>query len=229
MRLTPAVAAVLAFTGLSVMCGIGVHLVAELAALGWRADAGLIFSAHHIPLGILALLAFVALALGASPAAAKAFSGRGGARLFVLALLVEFVVFATTEAGEGLPIQSGDVGLAMIAAVVASALGALLIARYEARVIEVLAELFVIVPVAARPAAAASWQRIDAHVRVWRARALVFAASRRPPPSSLVIRPFVADNESQEIGRDLIFSGAPPRHAGRCIEHRARARRPVRC
>jgi hypothetical protein len=186
MRLTPRTAAVLGFAGLSVLSGIGVHLVSELVGLGWRADATLIFSARHIPLGILGLAAIVALCMSASVSAVRAFRGHNAPRFFVLALLTELVVFATTQAGEGLPIQSGDLGLAIVAALVASVAGALLVARYKAQVIEALSELFVLfLAPAAHPAAAQSWKRIDAHVRVWRPRAIVFAASRRPPPQLL--------------------------------------------
>src|SRR5271169_4874065 len=182
MRLTPRVRAVLGLAGLSILCGIGVHLIAELAALGWR-DAGLIFSARHIPLGLLGLAALAAVA---SVGLTGAGAGRGyhvaeiirslpdggaGLRFFLITFCGQFLVFGLTEAGEGLPIQTGDLAAAIVAALFASALGALLVARYKARVIEAFVDLFVVILAAAQPAQAAqSWKRIDAHVRVWRTR-----------------------------------------------------------
>jgi hypothetical protein len=206
MSLSPRVKAFFGLAGLSIFCGIAVHLVAELAALGRDGDASLIFSARHIPLALLALASLGAVALAALPGRPR-LPACGGLRLFLVTFSTQFLVFSLTEAGEGLPVQAGDLGLALVAALAASVLGALLVVRYEARVLAAVAELFVAIVAACKPQAAAqSWKRADAHVRVWRSRAVVFVASLRPPPSALVIEPLIVIERSQEYeGVSTIF------------------------
>jgi len=240
MRLSLRTRAILGLAGLSVLCGIGVHLIAELAGLGWR-DADLIFSARHIPLAVLAVAALAAVGsvgfAGSGPGGSdriasivRSLPGPGGElRFFLVTFCTQFIVFGLTEAGEGLPIQAGDLGPAIVAALFASALGALLVARYKARVIEAVVELFVVILAAVKPAAGAqSWKRIDAHVRVWRSRAVTFAASRRPPPFVPVIDPYVTKHRSQELhGVQSIFAHT----RARCghIDRRACSRYSVSC
>lgn len=189
----------MAFAALVALCGVGIHLLAELVGLGWRADDDLVLSVHHIPLGLLAVTALGALiTVGVAVARhpkRKGFiegivralpDGGCGWRFLSLAFVSQFFVFAVTEAGEGLPIQSGDLALSVVAALCASLIGALLVWRYQRRVIEAISELvLVLVAVSALSNTAQTWKRNEAHVRVWRCRAVVFAGSRRPPPRLL--------------------------------------------
>jgi hypothetical protein len=209
VRVRTQCAAYVLFASLAALCGIGVHLIAELAGLGWQGDAALIFSARHIPLGLLALTAAIALGSvirlaprSGKDAIAKIVAalpdGGYGPRFVGLAFAAQFLVFGITEGGEGLPVAAGDIGLAIAAALCASAVGALLVARYQRRVIEALAQLFVIFLSLLAPITSTSWQRIDAHVRVWRCRAWIFAASRRPPPVAPLINHFITEIRSQE-------------------------------
>jgi len=191
----------LLFGALVVLSGISVHLISELAGLGWRADAELIVSPHHIPLALLALAALGALgAVGYGVARhpnrnaaiadiTRALPDGGcGPRFLSLAFAGQFFVFAVTQAGEGVPIDRGDFGLAVVAALLASVIGALLVARSQRRLIEALGQLLVVlIAAAALPRAAQSWKQSGARVRVWRCRSIIFAGSRRPPPSALLI------------------------------------------
>lgn len=71
VRLSARTAGRIVFLALVTVCGIAVHLVSELASLGWRGDADLIVSPRHIPLAILATIAFVGLgAVGVRTASA---------------------------------------------------------------------------------------------------------------------------------------------------------------
>ena len=181
------------------LCGIGVHLVAELAGLGWRADAELIFSAHHIPLGLLAVAALGALvAVGADVARrpnrdaaivqiVRALPGSGqGLRFLSLAFAAQFFVFGVTEAGEGAPVPAGDLCAAVVAALCASVIGSLLVWRSQPRLLAVISGLVVrFIGTAASPVSSRQARRRAAHLRVRRCRALVFASSRRPPPLTL--------------------------------------------
>jgi hypothetical protein len=213
----------LLFAALVTLCGIGVHLVAELAGLGWRLDSQLVFSRHHIPLGILAVGAIGALVAVAYTAARQpdrtAFADRivralpdggCGARFLSLAFASQIGVFAVTEAGEGLPVQAGDVSLAIVAAVCAGAIGAVLVLRAQRRIVEAVGRLIVIfIDPAALPRAAQSWKHVEARVRVGRCRSIVFAGSRRPPPAALVIEPFLAFFGSQETAGVHLFISRP--------------------
>jgi hypothetical protein len=212
MQLKPRTAAHVAFAATVTLCGIGVHLVAEFAGLGWRADAELIFSAHHIPLGLLAFASLIALgSVGVTvvrrPVGADAIGeivralpdGGCGWRFLSLAFAAELFVFGVTEAGEGVPIQAGDLGFGLVAALCASALGALLVWRFQCRILQAIGDLVVLfIAIAGVPTTVQSGRRIEAHTRVWRCRALVFAGSRRPPPCAPAITPSRTRNRSQE-------------------------------
>jgi hypothetical protein len=200
-QLRGSAAARLLFAALVVLSGISVHLISEFAGLGWRADSQLIFSAHHIPLALLALASLGALGavgygIARRPDRKAAIAqivralpdGGCGWRFLSLAFAGQIAVFAITQAGEGTPIGRGDFVLALIAAIVSSAIGALLVSRSQRRLIEALGELLVIfIAAAALPRAAQSWKQVGAHVRVRHCRSIVFAGSRRPPPSALLI------------------------------------------
>ncbi len=183
----------LAFGAFATLCGVAVHLFAELFSLGWTGDAALVLSSRHAGLGLLALAALATLvaaacsARRAGPTAPGALLSRlkpsADVRFVALALGVQLFVFASTEIGEGAPLGAGDVGLGLVAALLASAAGAYLVARFHARVLEVLAVTFVFCSPALTHDRSDSWQRLDAHVRVWRTRAITFSASLRPPPA----------------------------------------------
>ena len=142
-------ASLVAFAALSVLCGVGAHLVAELASLGAAADARLIFSARHVPLGLLTLAALVTLVRG-GPATARPTAClcgervcRCASRLLPLAFVAQSVVCVTTQLGEGTPIETGDLTVGILAALLAGALGALVIVFAQPRIVGALAELFV--------------------------------------------------------------------------------------
>jgi hypothetical protein len=216
-----------AFAALSVLCGIGAHLASELASLGPAADGHLIFSARHVPLGLLTLASLIAFALAdrrrdAHSCLCDERVCRCAGRFLPLAFAAQFLVCATTQLGEGTPIEAGDLTVGIIAALVTGALGALVIVFARRRFVGALAELFVVLLARALPAAASSWQHISAHVRVWRHRAVVFAGSRRPPPFALVIPPLVASYRSQEFEGAYFVFGALARFVRHCCERCAR-------
>jgi hypothetical protein len=195
-----AASARLLFAALVVLSGVGVHLISELFGLGLRADAALIVSARHVPLGLVTLAALVALgaagcAIAGHPNRKAAVAdmmrslpgGGRGLRFLTVAFTGELFTFALTEGIEGAPIDRGDFGLAILAALVASVIVALLLSWSQRRLIACLGELLVLLTGAALPAAAQSWKHVGAQARIRRCRSIVFAGSRRPPPSALLI------------------------------------------
>ncbi len=179
-----------AFGAFATLCGIATHLVAELTALGWRADASLVVSPRHAGLAVLATASL--LVLGLSAWSVRTAGARGvlrrlrppaDARFVALAFAVQLFVFGCTEFVEGTPLDAGDLGMGLLGALLASAAGAYLVARFHSRVLEALALTFAFLSPALTHGQCASWQRSDAHVRVWRPRALTFSASSRPPPA----------------------------------------------
>lgn len=178
----------LAFAALAVLCGIGAHLVAELASLGLSADGRLIFSARHIPLALLAagglfVLGYAARRLGRTPA----WTSRQAAHLLPVAFVAQLAVCAVTQLGEGAPIESGDITAGVVAALLAGALGALAAVFGQRRLVGALCSLFVLLAARIFPREACSWEHFGALVRTPRPRALTFAGSRRPPPVAPVI------------------------------------------
>jgi hypothetical protein len=211
-------ASLVAFAALSVLCGIGAHLVAELASLGPTADGHLIFSARHVPLGLLTLAALIALVVAARQCHVHAcLCGervcRCASRLLPLAFVAQSVVCVTTQLGEGTPIEAGDLTVGVLAALLAGGLGALVIVFAQRRLVGALAELFVRLVAQALPRDASSWEHIGTLVRIRRRRALTFAASRRPPPVILLTNPI--STFVQESHRALRFQGAPRRALSR--------------
>jgi hypothetical protein len=207
----------LLFAALATACGIVVHLIAEFAGLGWRADAQLIFSARHLAIALLgtcSVMTLVGLAVSMArgpgrrerlAAIARALPDGGcGPRFLAIAFAAQLFVFAVTQAGEGVPIHAGDLGAATIAALFASALGALFGVRFGCRLIEALGTLFIVLLALASPHAAASWKRLAARVRIRRARRIVFAGSRRPPPGTAVITSISSAHRSQESLRVFV-------------------------
>ncbi|HEY1654588.1 MAG TPA: hypothetical protein VGF86_05715 [Candidatus Tumulicola sp.] len=145
--------AVLLYLALSVPFGIAVHLGSELAGLGRDAD-DLAFSPIH---GYLLLIALAAagtfLVAGGFFAGsherrrrmrllvrALPFGGRGPMFLAFSASL-QFGFFLVTQLGEGCPLCRGDMAMGIVAALIASAIGAALIAAFGRGIARIVAAL----------------------------------------------------------------------------------------
>jgi hypothetical protein len=137
--------ALLLYFAMSVPFGIAVHIGAEFAGLGRDAD-DLAFSPLHGYLLAIAVAAFaVFLTAGgffvsrserrrriALLAHALPFEGRGPLFL-ALSAAFQFGFFAVTQIGEGCPLCGGDALVGVLAAIVASVLGAFLLAALRTR------------------------------------------------------------------------------------------------
>lgn len=142
--------ALLAYLSLCVPLGIAAHLGAEFAGLGRDAD-DVAFSARHLYLLVLAVAAFAGflVAVGAfgrsaerrrrAGLIARALPLRGsGPGFLALSAAVQFGFFLLTQFGEGCPLCRGDLGIGMLAALLASVAGACVLAalrRHVARAI----------------------------------------------------------------------------------------------
>ncbi len=152
MRPIPAcrrtVVATLVFVAFTTLFGIVVHLVAELAGLGWHDGVRLLLSPRHGYLAVLALLASGSLfaALSSLPRgsrrarvawliAAHPLKGEG-AGFAVASFTAQFAFFGITEISEGSPLGSGDVVVGILAAVGAAALGAILVSLGKRRMLD---------------------------------------------------------------------------------------------
>jgi hypothetical protein len=134
-----------AFVAFTVPFGIGAHLFAELAGLGWHDDAEIAFSGRHLYLAVIAVATFVALLamLRGIPrdgrrrtigqlVAALPFGG-SGVRFALLSFALQFGFFAVTQIGEGCPLCGGDVFVGLLAAALAAIVGALAISFGKVR------------------------------------------------------------------------------------------------
>jgi len=139
--------ALVLYFALCVPFGIAVHVGSEFAGLG--RDAGdLAFSALHAYLAVLAAGALAAfLCAGGFFAgnaerrrrlglmtAALPFRARG-LRFAALSAAMQFGFFAITQFGEGCPLCKGDLVVGLVAAVVASAIGAVAIAAVRRQIV----------------------------------------------------------------------------------------------
>ncbi|HEY3676463.1 MAG TPA: hypothetical protein VGK84_10780 [Candidatus Tumulicola sp.] len=129
--------AALAYLALSVPFGIAVHIGSEFAGLGRDADE-LSFSPLHAYLAVLAIVSIVGfcrwsgvLTGGPGPrrrvaqmADALPFRGRGP-KFFAFSAALQFGFFLITQLGEGCPLCHGDAAVGVMAALVASLVGAL--------------------------------------------------------------------------------------------------------
>lgn len=143
--------ALLLYSSLSVPFGIAVHLGSEFAGLGRDAD-DLAFSALH---AYLALIAVAALALFA--VAAGFFTGAGerrrrialmiralpyqgrGVGFFAFSAALQFGFFLVTQIGEGCPLCRGDFLVGVVAAVVASVVGAFALVAFSKELVRAIA------------------------------------------------------------------------------------------
>jgi hypothetical protein len=140
------------YLAMTVPFGIAVHLGSEFAGLGRDAD-DLAFSPLH---GYLALLAVVAagifLVAGGFFASraertrrisllthALPFRGRGPA-FIAFSAAIQFAFFVTTQLGEGCPLCHGDIFVGILAALVASILGACVLSALRTRLVSILIE-----------------------------------------------------------------------------------------
>jgi hypothetical protein len=191
--------AYIVFAALTVPFGIAAHLLAELAGLGYHDDAELVFSAQHWYLAALAAASLASLLglVGMIPhadrrrivaclAADLPFAGQG-CRFFALSFSAQFGFFIITQYAEGDPLRGGNLGIGLIAAFIASAIGSLVITLCKARILRVAVDLFFFITVQIRDiAACAARYRIDANVRVWRSGAFTRVFFSRPPPYTLL-------------------------------------------
>jgi hypothetical protein len=128
--------AALAYCALSVPFGIAVHIGSEFAGLGRDAD-DLAFSPLHAYLAVLAIVSIVGFCrwsriFTGGPAVrrrialmadALPFHGHGP-KFFLFSAALQFGFFVTTQLGEGCPMCRGDAIVGVIAALVASVIGA---------------------------------------------------------------------------------------------------------
>jgi hypothetical protein len=139
--------ALLLYFALCVPFGIAVHLGAEFAGLG--RDAGdLAFSPLHGYLAVLAAGALAAFLVAGGFLAGSAERRRRiglmtaalpyrghGLRFALLSAAMQFGFFAVTQFGEGCPLCKGDLLTGLIAALVASSIGAFAVAALRRRIV----------------------------------------------------------------------------------------------
>ena len=143
--------ACLLYLSLSVPFGIAVHLGSEFAGLGRDAD-DLAFSPLHAYLGLLAVAALAVFAItgGFLTSAAERrrrilrmtvalpFRGRG-VGFFVFSAALQFAFFLITQLGEGCPLCRGDFLVGVVAAVVASIIGAFALIAFSKSIVRAIA------------------------------------------------------------------------------------------
>jgi hypothetical protein len=186
------------FTALTTPFGIAVHLIAELAALGYQDDALLIFSSKHCYLAALAALSFASLIrlIGSIPKserrriAAQIIAdlpfARQGLSFYTFSFSVQLGFFLITQVGEGEPIACGNVSVALVAAATASAMGAIALSFCKMPILRVIIEMYSLLAVHVCNVSTSSVkQRINVrfHIQLISASTLVF--SSRPPPYGL--------------------------------------------
>jgi len=146
-------AALAVFAALTTPFGTFAHLASEAASLG-EASLRILVSPDHAYLWALNCVAVFALMRAVGGAAGDAelrrrvalaisqLPGRGrGRAFFVTAVLWQLAFFAVTQAVEGDPIAAGHVVLGLIAAVLASLLGAIFVGRWKFRILHAIAAL----------------------------------------------------------------------------------------
>ncbi len=188
----------LAFAALTVPFGIAVHLVAELAGLGYRADANLVFSSRHAYLALFALLSPIGLwtTLKMLPRdgqrraierliEALPFQGHG-TQFFAVSLLAQFLFFAVTQSAEGTPLGTGDLGIGVLAALAASLVGASALSLGRAHFLRIAFELVMrLAPAYREDELSSARQRSGVHVRHPHPRIVIRTYGDLPPPRLL--------------------------------------------
>jgi hypothetical protein len=107
--------------------------------------------------------------------------GGQGARFAALTCAVQLAFFGLTQLAEGCPICGGDVAVGVLTAIVVSAIGSLLLALCERRLLACVLLFFWIT---ARPLAPSLRRRLHADVQRFSGRrgAFLFSIASRPPP-----------------------------------------------
>jgi len=187
--------ALLLYFALCVPFGIAVHLGSEFAGLG--RDAGdLAFSPLHGYLLVLAAGALAAFLVAggffagsaerrrrlALMTAALPYRARG-LRFAALSAAMQFGFFAITQVGEGCPLCKGDLLVGLIAALVASGIGAYAVTALRRRIVRYFAPAFL----SRRPRTAAAPQRRRQSRPAVKSTYAGFAVTigYRPPPAFL--------------------------------------------
>ncbi|MGZ3505731.1 MAG: hypothetical protein ACXWNJ_14050 [Vulcanimicrobiaceae bacterium] len=187
--------ALLLYLAMSIPFGIAVHVGAEFAGLGRAAD-DLALSPLHAYLLVLGLVSFAAFLIAGGFFASRAerrrriallahalpFGGRGP-RFIVLSTVVQFAFFALTQVGEGCPLCGGDAAVGVIAAVVASVLGACLLAALRTRIARIVETICYAIERNARCAPARRVSRISAISIAKPSERFALAIANRPPPA----------------------------------------------
>jgi hypothetical protein len=178
---------------LCVPFGIAVHLGSELAGLG--RDAGdLAFSPLHgylLLLGSGALVAFLVAGgfFGGSAERRRRLGlmtaslpwGARGLRFAALSAAMQFAFFAVTQFGEGCPLCKGDLLVGLIAALIASGIGAFAVAALRRRIVRYFAPAFASRRPGARVAARARLRRSRPSFKFTYAGFAVMLGNRPPP------------------------------------------------
>ena len=181
------------YFALCVPFGIAVHLGSEFAGLG--RDAGdLAFSPLHgylLLLGGGALAAFLVAGgffagsaerrrrMGLMTAALP--WGARGLRFAALSAAMQFGFFAITQFGEGCPLCKGDLLVGLIAALVASGIGAFAVAALRRRIVRYFAPAFASRRPRARAAARVQLRRSRPSFKFTYAGFAVMLGNRPPP------------------------------------------------
>jgi hypothetical protein len=143
--------AALAYLALSVPFGIAVHIGSEFAGLGRDAD-DLAFSPLHAYLAVLAIVSIVGFCRWsgicsggpvvrrriALMAEALPFRGRGP-KFFAFSATLQFGFFVITQLGEGCPMCHGDAVVGVIAALIASLIGAFALIALRREIVRAIA------------------------------------------------------------------------------------------
>lgn len=192
-RLTLRQLSLLAFVATTLPLAILAHLAGELAGLGEQSRFVVVFSGRHayfVGLGLAALFAFRAIARSAGRVPSEIrlegllralpFGGRG-ARFAALTFAAQLAFFVATQIAEGCPLCGGDVAVGVCAAIVVAAIGSVLLALCERRL---LACVLLFFWVAAGSLAAPQRHRPRVTVPRFSGRrgAFLFSIASRPPP-----------------------------------------------
>jgi hypothetical protein len=188
--------AILLYLTLSVPFGIAVHLGAEFAGLGRDAE-DLAFSPLHGYLALIAVLALLGFLIMGGFFASSAerrrrlgllagalpFHGRGPG-FFAFSAGLQFAFFAVTQLGEGCPVCKGDLLVGVLAATVASIVGAFALIELRRQIVRA----FTTLNFERRNSCAGGAQRLPRHAMQLVASIYsTFADTlgNRPPPSTL--------------------------------------------
>jgi hypothetical protein len=192
-RLTLRQLSLLAFVATTLPLAIFTHLAGEAAGLGEQSRFATVSSARHayfFVLGLAAIFAFRAIVRSARSASsatrlegllrALPFGGRG-ARFAALTFAVQLAFFVVTQIAEGCPLCGGDVVVGACAAIVVAAIGSVLLALCERRLLACVL-LFYWVAAGSLAAPLRHRPRVTVPRFAGRRGAFLFSIASRPPP-----------------------------------------------